>query len=101
MLFINWSFSFSLEFLGWQITLSFFFYFYFYFFILFYFIAFLGPHLRRMEVPRVGIESEVQLLAYTTASAMQDPSCICDLHHSSWQCQILNPLSEARDLHGS
>ena len=28
---------------------------------------------------------------------MQDPSCICDLHHSSWQCQILNPLSEARD----
>ena len=21
----------------------------------------------------------------------------CDLHHSSWQCQILNPLSKARD----
>ena len=28
---------------------------------------------------------------------MQDPSCICDLHHSLWQCWILNPLSEARD----
>ena len=22
---------------------------------------------------------------------------VCDLHHSSWQHQILNPLSEARD----
>ena len=26
-----------------------------------------------------------------------DPSCICNLHHSSQQGQILNPLSEARD----
>ena len=25
------------------------------------------------------------------------PSCVCDLHHSSWQRLILNPLSEARD----
>ena len=32
-----------------------------------------------------------------TATAMQDPSCICDLHHSSQKCQILNPLSGARD----
>ena len=23
--------------------------------------------------------------------------CTCDLHHSSRQCQVLNPLSEARD----
>ena len=28
---------------------------------------------------------------------MLDPSCVCDLHHSSQQCRILNPLSEARD----
>ena len=28
---------------------------------------------------------------------MQDPNCVCDLHHSSQQRQILNPLSEARD----
>ena len=40
---------------------------------------------------------ELQLLAYTIATATQDPSRVCDLHHSSWQCQILNPLSEARD----
>ena len=26
-----------------------------------------------------------------------DLSRVCDLHHSSWQRQVLNPLSEARD----
>ena len=26
-----------------------------------------------------------------------DPSHACDLHHSSWQRRILNPLNEARD----
>ena len=45
----------------------------------------------------LGIELELQLLAYATVTEMSDPSCICDLHHSSWQCWILNPLSEARD----
>ena len=49
-----------------------------------------------MEVPRLGVESEPQLPAYTAATAMRDPSCVFSLHHSSWQCQILNPLSEAR-----
>ena len=29
--------------------------------------------------------------------AMQDPSCTYDLHHSSRQCRILNPLSKASD----
>ena len=29
--------------------------------------------------------------------ATQDPSHVCDTHHSSWQCQILNSLIEARD----
>ena len=37
------------------------------------------------------------VLVYTTASATQDLSCICDLYHSSRQCWILNPLSEARE----
>ena len=50
-----------------------------------------------MEVPRLGVKSELQLLAYTTATAMPDPTCVCDLHHSSWHHQILNPLSEGRD----
>ena len=50
-----------------------------------------------MEVPRLGIELELQLPAYTTATATWDPSRVCDLYHSSWQRQILNPLSEAGD----
>ena len=58
---------------------------------------FLGPHLGHMEMPRLGVDSELQLPAYTTATAMLDLSHICDLHHSSRQCWILNPLSEARD----
>ena len=49
-----------------------------------------------MEVPRLGVESELQLPACATATAMPDLSHVCDLHHSSQQCQILNPLSEAR-----
>ena len=50
-----------------------------------------------MEGPRLGVELELQLPAYATAPATPDPSHICDLHHSSWQCRILNPLSEARN----
>ena len=48
-------------------------------------------------LPRLGIELELWPLVYTTTTAMPDPSCICDLHHSSWQFHILNPLSKARD----
>ena len=50
-----------------------------------------------MEVPRLGVQSELQLLAFALATATQDPSRVGDLCHSSWQCQILNPLSEASD----
>ena len=50
-----------------------------------------------MEIPRLGVESELKLLAYTTATAMPDLRPIFDLFHSSQQCLILNPLSEARD----
>ena len=49
-----------------------------------------------MEVPRLGIELELQLLANTTAIAAWDLRCICDLHPSSPQCWILNPLGKAR-----
>ena len=50
-----------------------------------------------MEVPRLGGELELQLPADTTAIATQDPRGICDLHHSSPQRLIFNPLSQARD----
>ena len=57
--------------------------------------VYLGLHPQHMEVPRLGIQSELLLLAYSRATAIPDPSHICN--HSSWQCWILNPLSEARD----
>ena len=59
--------------------------------------VFLGTHPRHMEIPKLGVESELQLPAFATATATPDPSHICNLHRSSWQCWILNPLSEARD----
>ena len=49
-----------------------------------------------MEVPRLGVQSELLLPAYTTATATWDPSRICDLHRSSRQRPILKPLIEAR-----
>ena len=60
-------------------------------------IVFLGPRPQHMKVPRLGVKSELQLPAYAIATATPDPSCICNLHHSSQQPQILNPLSKARD----
>ena len=65
--------------------------------ILFYFICFLGPHPWPMDIPRLGVEWELHLPAYTTATATPDPSYVCDLHCSSQQRWILNPLSEAKD----
>ena len=44
-----------------------------------------------------GVKSKPQLLAYATATAMQDQSRVCDLHQGSQQHQILTPLSKARD----
>ena len=64
--------------------------------ILFFFLVFLGLLLWHMEVPRLGVQSELQPPACATTTATWDPSCICELHCSSWQCWILNPLSEAR-----
>jgi len=48
-----------------------------------------------MEIPRLGVELELQLPGYSTATP--DMSHICDLCHSLLQCQVLNPLGEARD----
>ena len=62
-----------------------------------FFVLFLGPQLQHMEVPRLGLKSELQLLTYTTATAMPDPNHFCDLSLSSKQRCILNPLSKARD----
>ena len=58
-------------------------------FIKFFFFVFLGLHLQHMEVPRLGVQLETELLAYTTATAMLDLSCICDLCHSFWNARSL------------
>ena len=50
-----------------------------------------------MEFPRLGVRLELQLLAYTTATATPYPNHVCDLYLSSQQCQIFNPLREGRD----
>ena len=55
---------------------------------------FLQPHPRHMKVRRLGVELELQLMAYATATATQNPSHVWDLHLSSRQRQILNPLSK-------
>ena len=55
----------------------------------FFFVVFLGLHPQHMEVPWLGVKSELQLPAYTIATA------IPDLSHSLWQHLTLNPLSEA------
>ena len=59
--------------------------------------CFLGLHPWHMEVPKLGVEWELQLLAYTTVTATQDSSHVCNLHHSSPQSQIPNSLGKARD----
>ena len=48
------------------------------FFLVFFFRA---TPVAYMEIPRLGVK----------------PCHVCDLHHSSWQHWILNPLSRARD----
>ena len=67
---------------------------------LFYFIffwSFLGPLPQHVEVPRLEVSSELYPTVHTTATAMPDPNHICDLHHSSWQLWIPDPLIEARN----
>ena len=60
------------------------------------YICILGLHLRHVDVPGLGAELELELLAHATATASQDLSHVCDLHYTSWQCHILDSLSEAR-----
>ena len=45
-------------------------------FLVFSFIS--GPHLQHVEVPRLEVELELQLLAYTTVTATWDLSYVCD-----------------------
>ena len=70
---------------------SYFSYFHFASFFLFFFLLF------RAVLEAYGGSQSRGGSVRAIATATQDPSCLCDLHHSSQQHQILNPLSEARD----
>ena len=66
-------------------------------FYLFYFFVFLGPHLRHMEVSRLGVESELQLagLHHSHSNMGSEPHL-----WSTTQLMAMpdpKPLSEARD----
>ena len=65
--------------------------------LIFFFFFLLRLHLQHIEVPKLGVELELQLLADTTAIARPVPSHVCDLGHGSKQCWILNSPSKARD----
>ena len=47
--------------------------------------------------PWLGVQSELWYLSYARPTAMWDLRCVCNLHHSSLQCWILNPLNKTRD----
>ena len=50
------------------------------------FYSFLGPHLQHMEVLTLGVESELHLLAFATATATSNPSLVCSIYRSLQQC---------------
>ena len=62
-----------------------------------FFFVFLGLHQQHMEVPQARGPIGAVVATLATATEMPDPSLVWDLHHSSWQHRILNPLSESRD----
>ena len=66
-------------------------------FFLSFFFVFLELHRWHMKVPRLRVKLELQPLAYSTATIPPDLSRIWNLHHTSRQRCILNPLSKARD----
>ena len=65
------------------------------FFFFFFFLRAACPSI--WKIPGVELELQLQLPVFTKATATRDPSWVCDLHHSSWQHRILNPLNGARN----
>ena len=53
--------------------------------VFFVVVVFIVPQQQCMDIPRLQVELELQLPAYTTAIAKRDLSCVCNLHCSSWQ----------------
>ena len=53
-------------------------------FVVYLFILFFRATLMHMDIARLGVELELQLLAYGIVTAMPDQGHIYDLHHSPW-----------------
>ena len=72
----------------------------FLFFVFFLFVCFLGPHPQHIEVPRPGVESELQLLAYATATATWEVSCVCDYTtaHGNTRSSDAQPTEQGQGL---
>ena len=63
----------------------------------YYYFVFLVPRLQHMEVPRLGLNQSYGCWP-THSHSNVGSDLVFNLYHSSWQCQILNPLSsKARD----
>ena len=60
-------------------------------------MLFLGPHLKHMEVPRLGVELELLLPVYATATATPEPNVSVTYPTAHDNARSFNPLSEARD----
>ena len=69
----------------------------FFFFLFFVFCLFRAIPAAYGGSQARGLIGATELPAYTTATATPEPSHVCNVHHSSQQCQIVNPLSEAMD----
>ena len=68
---------------------------FFSFFLSFFFFCFLGPNLHHMEVPRLGVELELQLLAYSTGQFWTASATYTTAHSNAGY--LLNPLSKHKD----
>ena len=51
-----------------------------------------------MEVPKLGVKLELELLAYAYTTAMPEPSQVCDLYHEAKSVTYTTAHSNARSL---
>ena len=65
---------------------------------IFFFFFLLGPHLQHAEVPRPGVELELQLPACPTATAMGDLSRILASPHLSSSPFFPIPFAQLEDM---
>ena len=68
------------------------------FFVLFCFVCFLEPHVWHVEVPRLGVKSELQLIGTATATATASSATDTEAHSNTgslthWAKPVIKPAS--------